>query len=146
MFYPTQLGSVIYIVNMARLLDKEFGSMKSLHLFWLCFALFFAIVGASASDLVGRVVGVHDGDTITVLDASKTQNKILLSDIDAPELKQAFGTKSKQSFSDLVYNTQVTVEWTKRDKYDRIVGKVLFMLTGCLTPAWRGSIANTPAG
>ncbi len=46
-----------------------------------------------ADTLAGRVVGVHDGDTITVLEAGKTQHKIRLAGIDAPELKQAFGTR-----------------------------------------------------
>ncbi|MDB5821392.1 MAG: uncharacterized protein JWR21_96 [Herminiimonas sp.] len=48
---------------------------------------------AHAAELTGRVVGVHDGDTITVLDVGKTQYKIRLAGIDAPELKQAFGSK-----------------------------------------------------
>jgi endonuclease YncB( thermonuclease family) len=47
-----------------------------------------------AAELTGRVVGVNDGDTITVLDASNKQHKIRLAGIDAPELKQAFGAKS----------------------------------------------------
>ena len=33
----------------------------------------------------GRVVGVSDGDTITVLDDAKTQHKIRFAGIDAPE-------------------------------------------------------------
>ena len=88
-----------------------------------------------AAELTGKVVGVHDGNTITVLDAGKTQHKIRLAGIDAPELKQAFGSKSKQSLSDMIYNKQVTIEWTKRDRYGRIVGKVLFIPSNCLVPA-----------
>lgn len=38
-----------------------------------------------AATLDGRVVGVHDGDTITVFDASRKQYKIRLIGIDAPE-------------------------------------------------------------
>ena len=52
----------------------------------------------------GRVVGIHDGDTITLLDASKTQHKIRLAGIDAPELKQAFGTRSRQNLSNMAYD------------------------------------------
>ena len=66
-----------------------------------------------------------DGDTVTVLDSNKTQYKIRLMGIDAPEKKQAFGNKSKQSLSDLVFNKQVTVEYNKKDKYGRTVGKIL---------------------
>lgn len=36
---------------------------------------------ASAPCVTGRVVGVHDGDTITVLDAAKVQHKIRLNGI-----------------------------------------------------------------
>jgi endonuclease YncB( thermonuclease family) len=45
----------------------------------------------------GRVVGVSDGDTIAVLDDSKTEHKIRFAGIDAPEKGQAFGEQSKQS-------------------------------------------------
>jgi len=78
-----------------------------------------------AATLQGKVVGVADGDTITVLDATNTKHKIRLQGIDAPEKAQAFGQKSKQSLSQLVYNKQVMVEYQKKDKYGRTLGKVL---------------------
>ena len=53
--------------------------------------------------ITGKVVSVADGDTITVLDADKTQHKIRLNGIDAPEKAQPFGQRSKQSLSDLVF-------------------------------------------
>lgn len=80
---------------------------------------------ANAATLVGKVVGVTDGDTITVLDATKTQYKIRLAGIDAPEKKQPFGNASKKSLSDLVFDKVVSVEYQKEDRYGRIVGKVL---------------------
>ena len=70
---------------------------------------------SNADTLQGRVVGVSDGDTVTVLDTSNTQWKIRLMGIDAPEKKQAFGQKSKQSLSNMSYNKQVTVEYNKKD-------------------------------
>ena len=79
---------------------------------------------AWAATLEGRVVGVADGDTITILDASNTQYKIRLAGIDAPEKKQPFGNVSKQFLSDLVFGKQVIVEYQKLDRYDRVVGKV----------------------
>ena len=78
-----------------------------------------------AATLQGKVVGVADGDTIKVLDATNTQHKIRLQGIDAPEKAQPFGQKSKQSLSQMVYNKQVTVEYQKKDKYGRTVGKVV---------------------
>jgi endonuclease YncB( thermonuclease family) len=95
--------------------------------FYLLFLVIFAstINLAQAATLSGRVVGVADGDTITVLDATNTQFKIRLSGIDAPEKKQAFGQVSKKSLSDMVYGKQVNVEYEKQDRYGRTVGKVL---------------------
>jgi len=90
-------------------------------------AAFFLIaaVGANAeTSLTGRVVGVADGDTITVLDAGKTQHKIRLLGIDAPERGQPGGHRSKDALAALVYDQPVRVEWNKRDRNDRIVGKV----------------------
>jgi len=80
---------------------------------------------ATANTLHGRVVGVADGDTVTVLDATNTQWKIRLMGIDAPEKKMPFGQKSKESLSALVFNKQVAVAFNKRDKYGRTVGKIL---------------------
>jgi endonuclease YncB( thermonuclease family) len=55
----------------------------------------------------GRVVGVSDGDTITVLDGVQTQHKIRFARIDAPEKGQAFGERSKQSLSTRRFTEQV---------------------------------------
>ena len=77
-----------------------------------------------AEVLTGQVVSVSDGYTITVLDESKTQHKIRLAGIDAPEKVQPFGQASKKSLSELIYQKQVSVSWEKTDRYKRIVGKV----------------------
>jgi endonuclease YncB( thermonuclease family)/methylphosphotriester-DNA--protein-cysteine methyltransferase len=73
----------------------------------------------------GKVVRVADGDTITVLDNQNKQHRIRFQGIDAPESKQAFGQRSKQNLSDLVFGKQVTVIYSKMDKYRRVVGKVM---------------------
>ena len=81
-------------------------------------------ISPSSSDLVGRVVKVADGDTITILDASKTQHKIRLQGIDAPEKGQAFGKVSRQYLAGMVAGREVRVAWQKRDRYQRILGTV----------------------
>jgi endonuclease YncB( thermonuclease family) len=78
-----------------------------------------------ADTLLGKVIHVADGDTITVLDESHTQHRIRLSGIDAPESKQAFGHVSRQSLVDQVAGQAVAVQWLKTDKYGRKVGKVV---------------------
>ncbi len=83
------------------------------------------VANPSVADVMqGRVVGIADGDTVTVLNSSNTQFKIRLMGIDAPEKKQGFGNKSKEFLSDLVFNKRVTVEYSKQDKYGRTVGKI----------------------
>ncbi|TAG49826.1 MAG: thermonuclease family protein [Betaproteobacteria bacterium] len=89
-------------------------------------ALFIsALLTSSAIALEGRVVGVSDGDTITLLDASRTQHKIRLAGIDAPESGQAFGNRAKQALSDCVFGQTATTEGSKIDKYGRTVAKVI---------------------
>lgn len=78
-----------------------------------------------ADTLRGKVVGVSDGDTITVLDASNVQFKVRLAGIDAPEKSQAFGNRSKENLSEAVFGKVVAVDWSKTDKYGRTVGKVM---------------------
>jgi endonuclease YncB( thermonuclease family) len=75
--------------------------------------------------LMGRVVRIADGDTLTLLDSSNTQHRIRLEGIDAPESHQAFGTQSKRSLSDMVFGKDVTVVYQKTDQYGRLVGKIL---------------------
>jgi endonuclease YncB( thermonuclease family) len=86
---------------------------------------------AHADTLLGKVINVADGDTITVLDDSQNQHKIRLAGIDAPEKRQAFGNVSKQSLADMVAGQSVVVEWVKVDKYKRKVGKVLLADLDC---------------
>lgn len=80
---------------------------------------------ASAETLTGRVVSVADGDTITILTSANEQVKIRLAQIDAPEKKQPWGERSKQSLSDLVFNKDVVIEADTKDRYGRTVGQVL---------------------
>jgi endonuclease YncB( thermonuclease family) len=74
-----------------------------------------------AQQLAGRVVGVTDGDTITLLDDSRQQHKIRIAGIDAPERKQPFGNRSKQHLSLLAYGKQATADCYKRDRYGRLI-------------------------
>ncbi|GGI15706.1 thermonuclease family protein [Oxalicibacterium faecigallinarum] len=69
--------------------------------------------------LLAIVVGVSDGDTVTALTHDKTQMKVRLSGIDAPESRQPFGQRSKQNLSDLVYGKEVDLSCGKIDKYRR---------------------------
>lgn len=91
----------------------------------LALAVALVPLNAIAQTITGRVVSVHDGDTATVLDASNKQHKIRFAQIDAPELRQDFGQKSKDNLSGLIFGKTVTVEVETVDKYGREVGKVI---------------------
>jgi len=88
----------------------------------LCFSL-----AASADTLTGKVVKITDGDTLYVLDANYKEHKIRLAGIDAPERKQAYGLASRKHLASIVAGQQVTVEYQKRGRYGRIVGKSYLM-------------------
>ena len=91
----------------------------------LLIALIITHCFVQAGTLTGRVVRVTDGDTIVVLGLDNAQRKIRLTGIDAPERGQAYGTKSKEYLSDSVAGKFVVVVYDKRDRYERILGKVL---------------------
>ena len=78
-----------------------------------------------ADTLDGKVVRILDGDTVEVLDARKRTHRVRLAGIDAPESKQPFGAKAKRALSSLVGGETLTVDWHKRDRYDRLVGKLM---------------------
>ncbi len=86
----------------------------------------FALLASQtlAADFTGRVVGVSDGDTITVLHNGKGE-RIRLHGIDCPEKRQAFGNRAKQFTSTLVFGNTVTVQVMDRDRYGRTVAEVL---------------------
>lgn len=104
--------------------QHDFGGRLGLMKFLSILALLTAIAG-HAGTLEGRIIGIADGDTVTLLDGSNSQHKIRLAGIDAPEKKQAFGTRSKESLSDIVFGKTVTVETGKIDRYGRTIGKIL---------------------
>ena len=77
-------------------------------------------------NLEGKVVKLADGDSITVLDRDNVQHKIRLAGIDTPERKQPYGKVAKQFLSDKIANETVCVGWYKKDRYQRLIGVVLF--------------------
>lgn len=73
--------------------------------------------------LADRIVGIADGDTLTIL-RERAPLKIRLANIDAPEKKQPFGTRSRQSLATLCFGKEATFKQQSRDRYGRIVAIV----------------------
>lgn len=74
--------------------------------------------------ILGKVVGVHDGDTITLLTEDKRDIRVRLTQIDAPEKNQPFGMDSKKILSDLIYLKSVWVKNEDVDRYGRTLGTI----------------------
>lgn len=78
------------------------------------------LLGALASHgQVLKCTGVHDGDTLTVETATKKPMHVRLVAIDAPELNQAFGTKSQKALADLTLGKMITLKVTSKDRFGR---------------------------
>lgn len=80
---------------------------------------------SQTSQLRLRVVGVHDGDTLTGIDDNHVQHKIRLDAIDAPELGQAYGQAAKKALSGKVFGKDIQVVPKTTDRYGRTVGHIL---------------------
>lgn len=93
--------------------------MKQYKIFILIFLSFCNLVFCQ---LTGKIVGISDGDTVTLLDNSNVQHKIRLWGIDAPEKKQDYGAKAKEHLSDLIFGEYVHVTSKGKDRYGRILG------------------------
>jgi len=83
-----------------------------------------------AQRVTGKVVGITDGDTITLLVSTNITNKenreikVRLAEIDAPEKHQAYGNKAKQALSDKIFGKEVTAIIFDVDRYGRSVAEI----------------------
>ena len=80
---------------------------------------------AHAEALAGRIVGVTDGDTVTLLDNNKTLYKVRLTGIDAPESRMPYGQKAKTYLSSLVFGKDVVAITRKHDRYGRTLATLM---------------------
>ena len=88
--------------------------------------LLLPVIGtaSTAETIIGKVVGVHDGDTLTLLDDSNRQKKVRLAEIDAPESHQPYGSRAKQELSELAFGRSAAVQVQDIDRYGRTVGRI----------------------
>ena len=75
------------------------------------------------ADFSGKVVGVDDGDTLSVMHKGWAE-KVRLNGFDCPEKGQAYGRRAQQATSGLVFGKEVTVKTFGLDKYGRTIGGV----------------------
>ncbi|WP_295514958.1 thermonuclease family protein [uncultured Pseudomonas sp.] len=88
-------------------------------------ALSFLPLCAQAETITGKVVGISDGDTLTLLTADKRQVKVRLAEIDTPERAQPYGTRAQQQLSALAFGKQAELQVQDTDRYGRTVARVI---------------------
>lgn len=92
--------------------------------------LLFICSGIAFGDSIqGVVINVPDGDTIIVLEKTpqeKIAHRVRLKEIDAPEGRQEGGEDAACFLKKLIWGETVTVQYTERDQYGRILGLVYY--------------------
>ena len=90
-----------------------------------CIAALGATGGAALASkrFDGTVIGVTDGDTLTVL-VVRTPVRVRLAEINAPDNGQEFGERSRQALANLCMRQWATVHVIGTDHYGRTVGRV----------------------
>lgn len=88
------------------------------------FLITIASTSARAADLVGVVVGISDGDTVTLLSSEGISYRIRLSEIDAPEKGQPFFKRSKENLANLCFQRRAHLLLSDNDRYGRIIGRL----------------------
>lgn len=86
-------------------------------------AVLLAVSSAAFADFSGTVVRIVDGDTLDVLVANRPV-RVRLAQIDAPERRQAYGTRARQALSAMTFRRAVTVSDAGTDQYGRELGTV----------------------
>jgi endonuclease YncB( thermonuclease family) len=90
-----------------------------------------ALANADAATIEGRVVGVADGDTLTVIDSARTQHRIRLAGIDAPEKGQPFAVRARRNLAQMVASQDVTAFCLPRERDGRQICKVWTVPSDC---------------
>lgn len=87
--------------------------------------LLLVLAGGSAAQgvLVGRVVRVHDGDSVTLQQGDR-RVALRLAAVDAPELAQPHGTEAREALQACAFGRQVVVQVHGPDRHGRLVGQL----------------------
>lgn len=87
--------------------------------------LFLSIpISSQADTFTGKVMGVADGDTISVMRKRRAM-KVRLHGIDYPEKGQPFGKRANRFTSEWAFRKEVKVQVQTTDRYGRIVGEAI---------------------
>jgi micrococcal nuclease len=86
--------------------------------------LVLAAAGVNAKDTGAyRVIGIQDGDTLTVL-RDRRPVRVRLAFVDSPERRQGYGERARQSLSSMCYGKNAVITVLSTDRYRRPVARV----------------------
>lgn len=123
---PGEASTPVRLAGMARLVDGDLRRLGvARRLLLACLAV--ATLGSACQDgdtFTGRVVGITDGDTLTVLRDGRPE-RIRLAGIDAPEAGQPFARRARQHLASLAGGREATVQVQGTDRYGRLVARVV---------------------
>lgn len=88
--------------------------------------VFIFVVSVRAEIIRGRVIWIHDGDTVTITAANGSWFKLRLWGIDSPELDQPGGRESMLFLIRSVGRKTVDIDVRDTDHYGRMVGIILY--------------------
>jgi endonuclease YncB( thermonuclease family) len=72
------------------------------------------------------VIAITDGDTLRArCDGYQEPVRVRLADIDAPERKQPFGTRSRQSLAEMCHEKKAEIRVREKDRYGRSIARVI---------------------
>ena len=112
---------VLVIILLIALLETFFGDIVN---DYLRFNMPSANLLSSPLQNVKKINSIHDGDTINIVNENGKKVKIRLYGIDAPEIKQAYGEKSRHCLEDMLFNKKISYAIEDKDKYGRIVATI----------------------
>ena len=102
---------------------NRYRGFESLSLRHLLLALSAAAAAAHAETFEASVVGVQDGDSLTVM-RERQRVRVRLVGIDAPEHKQPYGDQSRKSLTTLCWKKKASIAWVEKDSHQRLLGRV----------------------
>lgn len=89
------------------------------------FLIFLLIFCSVAFSQTYKVIGIKDGDTVSLLMDGKEQT-VRLAHVDCPEKKQPYGTKAKEMVSDLCFGKMVSLQGEgKSDRNGRLIAELI---------------------
>jgi micrococcal nuclease len=92
--------------------------------FWIQLFVVVFIAANAFAQIQGKVIGITDGNTFTLLTEDKQRIKVQVYGIDCPETMQDYGRVARNFASDLIFGKQVYIEDKGKDMYDRQLGIV----------------------